>query len=373
MKLSGLKDINNENDYRKIKSENKLLKEKLQKAEKINKICLNKRILNNKDNNIPTIDLSIITNPIIYILIELYYKEYVKIIYELGRNYFSISDLVEYFTKKKIKTRGTVYKDLKEMELLNIIEINNKNKISYVRLLRHAICYIKKNNTSSDSKILKDIFKSQALYKLYMRNNRQALFLQKFNSRYQILLRGIYKKFSKNNVDLDFDSINKKINNELDRFNKKIPHRDKIKSIYDLEIIHTYLSHIKFLKDSKKMHIEFSILDINDNLNKTAIFLRIYSTINLFCFIFLNLLEFYNLDNCFEFSYLIVIKNKNRKKIINKYLEEISKSDFTSNEKESLKSSLGTVNFNLFELFSGENQLINNIKCVTLNDLEKSN
>lgn len=304
----------------------------------------------------------------------MFYKDYIEIVYKLGRGYFTIKDLIDYFIIAKGKGRSTVYKDIKEMELLNIIEINSCSNNSYIRLLRHAMCYVKKNSCQTDAKILKDIFKSQVLLRLYIRDFKRSLFLLKLDNRYEKLLNGLLKRFQKMNPNIKKDELEARIEKEIKRNSNKLSHEDKIKSLNELEILHTYLSTAYFNQTTNKLTLEFSIIDTNNNLSKTSIFLRIYSTINLFCSIFLNIFEFDDLQKYFEFSYLIIVKKDNRKKHINKNIKDMSKSTIskvTKNEKESLNKSLLLVDYDLLEKYYADNSLIKHIECVSLKDLDK--
>ena len=246
-------------------------------------------------------------DPILFVYADLYYKDYLHLIYYLGRGYMFVQHVIYY----SIKQKTTVMKDLREMEKLNLIIITKVNKNLYVRLSRYGIMYITQNENEQSYKPATEfaLLKSAFICELQKNILDDDLILKK-ELNYKYFLWFLSEKVNKGKV---YDEIKRIESNEYG--NKYKDYKDLIELEQHLNI---YLTHYGINK--RRITLDFSICDVFSSLDAKGIIRGIKEINN-----FLN--EITGIDmyinNMFEININLCTLNKCRSEMIYKSLVEL--------------------------------------------------
>jgi len=250
-------------------------------------------------------------DPVIFVYADLYYKDYLNLMYYLGRGYMFVQHIIYYSNKEKT----AVMKDLREMEKLDLIIITKINKNLYVRLTRNGVMYITQNENAQAYKPATDtvLRKSAFICEVQKDIIADELILKKeLNYKYFLwFLYGTIKKSEiKNNI---FNELNRVEDGEF--YNGPKDYKDLI----DLEQhLNTYL--ICYKVEKKKIVLDFVILDIYSSLNEKGI-LRVIKEINDFLGVITGMGILAN--RAFEINIQVCVPNKDREGVLNKILESL--------------------------------------------------
>lgn len=340
----------------KYEKENKMLKKKIENLE--NETRYPKRNLKAEHKEMKSITVPLYMDPVVWLQTALFYKEYINLIYRLGRGYMYVSDIVDYFKNKEDgKSKTIVYKELKEIEWLKLIEIvDDKDRFMhsqrYVFLKRNALCYIHKNSNQADLKYAtKDaiLYKSRVLMKLYNENKSENMLLKKSSNRYERILRGINKNISFN------ESLKQKhlryIEEEIKRYNKLDgkPSSREFRTIDELEQQYIYMQSI-MKNEEKKLISKFLIIDTG--IEKSTLAAKMNIAINFIMRIAFDFVNNQALDDItkwkdrmfekmFNVDFTITTTAESRKNKIQEFIKDIKEDNLTYYEKQTIKRKLG--------------------------------
>lgn len=147
-----------------------------------------------------------IMNPVLYLYTKLYYEEYIDLIWRIGKG----AMLIHHVIKLSRKSYSTVWKDLKEMEQLNLINIDKPINNSYVRLKANALNYLKEEDNNRDIKPLSPLQLKKKIYlgqisEIY---NDQKVFVTE--ERYlSFLMFLLMKSYYKDNIQKEMERLYK--------------------------------------------------------------------------------------------------------------------------------------------------------------------
>jgi len=245
-------------------------------------------------------------DPVIFVYADLYYKDYLNLIYYLGRGYMFVQHIIYYSCKEKT----AVMKDLRQMEKLDLIIITKINKNLYVRLTRNGVMYITQNDNAQAYKPATDtaLRKSAFICEVQKDIIADELILKKELSYKYFLwfLYGTIKKSEiKNNI---FNELNRIEDGELYNIPKDY------KDLIDLEQhLNTYL--ICYKVEQKKIVLDFAIFDVYSSVNEKGIIRAIKEMED-----FLGAITGIGLisNRIFEINILICVQNKDREDVLNK-------------------------------------------------------
>ncbi len=263
-----------------------------------------------------TIPINQSINPVVYLLCELYYQDFLKLIYGVGRGYAYIEDIIYYCGKNLNISPTTVRKELKDMEELDLIKIIN-NKKRYVVLRRNALGYMKACNNQKDLNLpsSKQLEKSKILIRLY--SNSLYPFLLKSEDRYVELLSRVFETFKRT------EKISTRLKEELTRYKEKVTLDFENISIDELEQMHIYVKDIAM--DKEKINFKFCILDL-DNYNKSSILIKINYIIRFLRRLYFEDVERYRQNEIirqkFQINIQVITTTKNKDVVLKDYLKE---------------------------------------------------
>lgn len=201
-------------------------------------------------------------DPVIFVYADLYYRDYLNLIYYLGRGYMFVQHVIYYSSKEKT----AVMKDLREMEKLDLVIITKLNKNLYVRLARNGVMYITQNENPQAYKSATDsiLRKSAFICEVHKDIVADELILKKeLNYKYFLwfLYGTINKSEIKNNI---FNELNRIEDGELYNIPKDY------KDLIDLEqCLNIYL--ICYKAENKRIVLDFALFDIYSSLNERGI------------------------------------------------------------------------------------------------------
>lgn len=247
-------------------------------------------------------------DPVIFVYVDLYYKDYLNLIYYLGRGYMLVQHIIYYSSKEKT----AVMKDLREMEKLDLIIITKINKNLYVRLSRNGVMYITQNENSQAYKPATDSILRKSAFICEVQKDIVAdeLILKKeLNYKYFLwFLYGTIKKSEiKNNI---FNELNRIEDRELYNIPKYY------KDLIDLEQhLNTYL--ICYKVEKKKIVLDFAIFDIYSSVNEKGV-IRAIKEINDFLGVITGIGILVN--RAFEINMKVCVQNEDREDMLNKVL-----------------------------------------------------
>lgn len=250
-------------------------------------------------------------DPVIFVYVELYYKDYLNLIYYVGRGYMFVQHIIYYSNKEKT----AIMKDLREMEKLDLIVITKINKNLYVRLTRNGVMYLTQKENSQAYKPATDTVLKKSAFICEVQKDLIAdeLILKKgLNFKYFLwFLYGTIKKSEiKNSI---FNEINRVEDGEL--FNIPKDYKDLI----DIEQhLNAYLTCYKV--EQKKIVLDFAIFDIYSSLHGKGI-VRIAKEIYDFLGAITGMPILVN--RIFEIKIQICVQNKDRERVLSKVLLEL--------------------------------------------------
>lgn len=229
------------------------------------------------------------------------FEDYLKLIYYFGKGVMLVVHLQRYMEHLEGKGKTSVWRDLRELQAKNLIDIHKIHNNSYIKLKKFTLRYLLNKNSSQDTKsirygftmIKKSLFINELIlnYPLrgssidelidYYSNNTTFINKDKQNT---AILRSLQNKSLNNDIQKEIENLNEIYHQQMERLKTKNK-VNRIKKLNKFNINNMQNRKI-YISSIKEQKINIVFLDLNDSYtpNKMAEnFEKVYQYFSILC------------------------------------------------------------------------------------------